>query len=67
MDFRQREDLSQLIDEVFYQEDRYSAELRLLPTDAEELTKHYGATCVPMDNCICSDGKMWYQVSLQEL
>jgi len=63
----QIESLHQLVDEVFYQESRYCAELRLLPTDAKALEKYFKVSCVPMDNNICPDGKVWYTVRLLEL
>ncbi len=56
--------LEQLVSEVFVQEERTSAELRLLPSDVETLSEQYGAQCTPMDEKVYSDGKRWYSVQM---
>lgn len=55
-------ELKRIIDEVFWREDRYVAELRLLPAYAETLVQYYGAQCLLMDEDVCPDGKRWYRV-----
>lgn len=66
MDACKTENLDQLLDEVFYREDRYCAELRLYPDDAEKLVRQYQAQCRQMDGHMYPDGKMWYLVWLTE-
>lgn len=62
MDSDFRQDLDQLVYEVFDREERSFAELRLTPDKAEKLTQHYNMRCVPMDETVYSDGKRWYNV-----
>lgn len=50
------------MDDVFYKEDRYSAELRLAPEELEQLTHLFPVQCTPLDDQITSDGKRWYLV-----
>lgn len=59
-DFRQ--DLEQLVYEVFDREEKSFAELRLTADEAETLAKSYSLLCVPMDDTVYSDGKRWYNV-----
>ena len=62
MDSDFRQDLEQLVYEVFDREDTSFAELRLAPDEAKKLTQHYNMRCVPMDKTVYSDGKRWYNV-----
>lgn len=62
MDSDFRQDLDQLVYEVFDREERSFAELRLTPDEVEKLTQHYNMRCVPMDETVYSDGKRWYNV-----
>lgn len=62
MDSDFRQDLEQLVYEVFDREETSFAELRLTPDEAEKLTQHYNIRCVPMDETVYSDGKRWYNV-----
>ena len=62
MDSDFRQDLEQLVYEVFDREETSFAELRLTPDEAEKLTQHYNMRCVPMDETVYSDGKRWYNV-----
>ena len=55
-------DAEHLMDDVFYKEDRYSAELRLAPEELEQLTHLFPVQCTPLDDQITSDGKRWYLV-----
>lgn len=62
MDSDFRQDLDQLVYEVFDREETSFAELRLSTDEAEKLTQHYNMRCVPMDDTVYSDGKRWYNV-----
>ena len=62
MDHYIETELKRIVDEVFWKEDRYVAELRLLPEYAEILAQNYGAQCLLMDNNTYPDGKRWYRV-----
>ncbi|WP_143382952.1 hypothetical protein [Flavonifractor sp. An100] len=66
MDFDLYPNLERLIFEVFEQEERQSAELRLTPEEAAQLVRRYGACCTPMDGAFCPDGKRWYRVWLPD-
>lgn len=62
MDCFSETELDQIVNEVFWKEDRQTAELRLFPTDAEMLSKVYSAKCLLIDHSIHADGKRWYRV-----
>lgn len=62
MDYLTEIELEQIVDEVFWEEERQTAELRLSPGDAEKLTRIYGAECMPMNDSTHTDGKRWYRV-----
>lgn len=64
MDISDTEKLDQLMEEVFYQEDRNHAELRLFPSEAKHLARQYHVEYRPMDGSVCKDGKIWYDVWL---
>lgn len=66
MDNLNTDALDQLMEEVFYQEDRSHAELRLFPSEAEQLAQQYHVKYLPMDGSVCKDGKIWYDVWLTE-
>ncbi|WP_297236134.1 hypothetical protein [uncultured Flavonifractor sp.] len=60
------QDLERLMDEIFYQEERSSAELRLTVEEIRQLA-YFSQICYePMDNHIDPDGKRWYLVRLIE-
>ena len=55
-------DAEHLMADVFYKEDRYSAELRLAPEELEQLTQLFPVQWTPLADQITSDGKRWYLV-----
>lgn len=61
-----QEDLERLMDEVFYKEERYTAELRLAPEEVEQLSKFASVRCIPMNGHSDIDKKTWYLVQIIE-
>ena len=60
------QDLERLMDEVFYQEEVSSAELRLSVEEVRQLACFFHICYEPMDHHIDPDGKRWYLVRLTE-